>query len=83
MKAARAIANAVRAEKTALRVPLGGDAVDSISIQAHGGHRGRRSHRGDRARHRVLILAKQIGNRLLQHERVQRLIAQRQKKLNE
>jgi len=30
-----------------------------------------------------LILAKQIGNRLLQHERVQRLIAQRQKKLNE
>jgi len=30
VKAARAIANAVRAEKTALRVPLGGDAVDSI-----------------------------------------------------
>lgn len=30
MKAARAIANAVRAEKTALCLPLGGDAVDSI-----------------------------------------------------
>jgi hypothetical protein len=30
VKAARAIANAVRAEKTALRLPLGGDAVDSI-----------------------------------------------------